>query len=172
MPFCCFLAKGPSAHACAADRLTQHVTATRNTQHHFGQPPSNPSNPSSPTDTDDAWENNSWQSEQSLASKNDYYTHCMRKEKRSERHVHMERKWTRTPGRDQQEKRNTIHQSGRLELRRCSDVTIRNHQVSHSVYRKDLQKCSPSDHALPYGIICIDASMQSMQCRKKNATPV
>lgn len=26
----------------------------------------------------------------------------------------------------------------------------------------------PSDHALPYGIICFDASMQ---CRKKKATP-
>ena len=96
-----FPGQGPSANACAADHLTQHATrntqhATRNTQHATPHWPSqsNPSNPLKPTDTD-AWENNSWQSEQSLASKDDYYTRCMRKEKRPERHVHMKRKWRR-----------------------------------------------------------------------------
>lgn len=39
-----------------------------------------------------AREKKSWQSEHSHASKDDYYTHCMRKEKRPEGRVHKKGK--------------------------------------------------------------------------------
>lgn len=61
--------------SCAADQVTQHnIGQSINTC---------------------AREKRSWQSEQSHASKDDYYTHCMRKEKRPEGHVHKKEKWRR-----------------------------------------------------------------------------
>lgn len=116
-----------------ASRAANHVT-----QHHIGQP----------TDSG-RWEKWSWQSEQSHASKDDYYTHCMRKEKRPEGHVHQKGKWRRGKAgiekrrRGEEEKRNAIHQSGCVGLGRCSDLINRNRHVSLSFNRTALQKSSP-----------------------------